>query len=170
MNILETERLVLRKLSLDDAAFVLALLNDSAFLRFIGDKKVRTLADARQYISEGPQESYQRHGFGLWLVSLKSQDTSIGICGLIKRDTLADVDIGFAFLPEYRSQGYAFEAASATSEYAFKELGLKRLVAITIPENAGSIRLLEKIGLSFDRMIKLTADAAELLLYSSESG
>ncbi len=167
MNVVETERLALRKLALDDADFILTLLNDPAFLHFIGDKNVRNLEDARRYLLQGPLDSYERLGFGLYLVALKATDTPMGICGLIKRDALADVDIGFAFLPEFRLQGYAFEAAIAVKEYARRELGLKCLLAITNPDNAGSIRVLEKLGLKFERMIRLTEDSPEIRLYSS---
>ena len=168
MNILQTGRLNLRKVSLDDAEFIVELLNDSAFLRFIGDKGVRTTEDARQYILTGPMDSYERQGFGLWLVELKGSNTPIGICGLLKRDTLSDVDLGFAFLPQYRSKGYAFESATAVMEYARRVLGLRRVVAITDDDNAGSIRVLEKLGMSFDRMIKLSDEGPEIRLLRSD--
>jgi len=155
VNVLQTERLNLRRMSLDDAEFIVELLNDPAFLRFIGDKGVRTTEDARQYILTGPVDSYERHGFGLWLVELKDSETPIGICGLLKRETLSDVDIGFAFLPQYRSKGYAFESAAAVMRYGRNVLGLRRVVAITNEENIDSLRVLEKIGMSFDRMIRL---------------
>jgi RimJ/RimL family protein N-acetyltransferase len=168
MNVLETERLILRKLSLDDAGFILELLNDPSFLRYIGDKNVRNLEDARQYLLKGPLESYERLGYGLYLVALKSTGVPIGICGLIKRDTLEAVDIGFAFLPEFRTKGYGFESAAAVKEHGLKELDLGRLLAITNPDNTGSIRVLEKIGLRFDRMIRLAPDSPEIRLYSSD--
>ena len=167
MQVLETERLILRRITPDDAAFILELLNEAAFLRFIGDKGVRSIEDAEQYILKGPVESYERLGFGLYLVALKSSGVPIGICGLVKRDTLEDVDIGFAFLSDYRRNGYAFESAAAVKDYGQKVLGLGRLLAITQPENVGSIRVLEKIGLKFERLIRLTADSPEIRLYSS---
>lgn len=154
-------------MSLDDADFIVDLLNDSSFLRFIGDKGVRTTEDARQYILTGPMNSYERHGFGLWLVELKASKTPIGICGLLKRDTLDDVDIGFAFLPPYRSMGYAFESAAAVMNYGRTVLGLRRVVAITNEDNVGSIRVLEKIGMTFDRMIRLSDDGPEIRLLAS---
>lgn len=166
-NILETNRLTLRELSTDDAGFILELLNDPSFLHNIGDRGVRTREDAIQYLLKGPIDSYSRLGFGLWLVELKDSQVPIGMCGLIKRDTLEDVDIGYAFLPPFWSKGYASESASAVMEYGFKTLGLKRLVAITNPDNAGSIRVLEKIGLRFERRIKLIQDGAEVMLFSS---
>src|SRR5437762_8298135 len=169
MHVIETERLTLRRLTVDDATFILKLLNDDAFLRFIGDKGVRNLDDARQYIVKGPLASYQRLGFGIYLVVLTTTHEPIGMCGLVKRDALEDADIGFAFLPDFRSQGYASEAAKAVRDYALNSLGLKRLVAITNPDNAGSIRVLEKIGLKFERMIRLTEDSAEIRLYQSEA-
>jgi RimJ/RimL family protein N-acetyltransferase len=165
MKVLETDRLVLRRMSVDDAEFELRLLNEPSFLRFIGDRGVRTLEDARAYILKGPVDMYERLGFGLYLAELKEEGVPIGICGLVKRDFLADVDIGFAFLPEFWGQGYASEAASAVMEYAKGALGLKRIVAITNPENHSSIRLLEKLGLKFDRMIRATADGPEIRLF-----
>jgi RimJ/RimL family protein N-acetyltransferase len=169
VNVLQTERLSLRRMSPDDAEFILELLNDHSFLRFVGDKGVRTAEDARQYILAGPVASYERHGFGLWLVELKGSKTPVGICGLLKRDTLSDVDIGFAFLPPYRSQGYAFESAAAVMDYGRKVLGLKRIVAITNEENAASIRVLEKIGMAFDRMIRLSEGEPEIRLLASDA-
>jgi RimJ/RimL family protein N-acetyltransferase len=156
-------------MALDDAEFIVELLNDPSFLRFVGDKGVRTTEDARQYILTGPMESYERHGFGLWLVELKASRTPIGICGLLKRDSLDDVDIGFALLPEYRSQGYAFESAAAVMDYGRNVLRLRRVVAITNDDNVGSIRVLEKIGMGFDRMIRLSNDGPEIRLLASDA-
>ena len=168
MHVLETERLTLSWFSLDDAGFILELLNDPSFVRFIGDKGVRNLEDARQYILKGPVESYQRLGFGIYLVALKSTAVPVGMCGLVKRDALEDVDIGFAFLPEFWSKGYAFESAAAVKDYGLSVIGLKRLLAITNNDNEASIRLLEKIGLRFERMIRLTEDSPEIRLYTSD--
>lgn len=165
MNVLETDRLVLRRMSADDADFMLGLLNDPSWLRFIGDRGVRTREDARAYILKGPIDMYERLGFGIYLTELKEGGVPIGICGLVKRDFLEDVDIGFALLPGFWGQGYAYEAASAVMEHAREALGLKRLVAITNPENHSSIRLLEKLGLKFDRMIRTTADGPEIRLF-----
>lgn len=169
MGVLATARLDLRRMTIDDAEFILQLLNDPDFIRFIGDKGVKTVDDARQYIVNGPMASYERHGFGLWLVELKPSGIPLGMCGLLKRETLDDVDIGFAFLPRYRSRGYGFESAAAVMQYGRHVLGLKRIVAITDPDNVGSIRLLQKIGLSFDRMIKLGDDSREVSLLASEA-
>jgi RimJ/RimL family protein N-acetyltransferase len=154
----------LRTVSLDDAEFIVELLNDPSFLQFVGDKGVRTVEDAQRYILTGPMESYGRHGFGLWLVELKGSKISIGMCGLLKRESLSDVDIGFAFLPQYRSQGYAFESGTAVMDHAKNVLGLSRIVAIVNEDNVGSIKVLEKIGLSFDRMTRLSDDGPEIRL------
>lgn len=157
----------MRHLTPDDAEFILALLNDPAFLRFIGDKGVRDMEGARKYITHGPMAMYARLGFGLYLVELKDSGVPIGLCGLIKRDGLDDVDIGFAFLPDFRMKGYAYEAASATMEYGKAALGLKRIVAITSPDNEASGKLLEKIGLRFERMIRLSDGAEAVRLFIS---
>jgi len=167
MNILETERLTLRQFSAEDAAFILELVNEPSFIQNIGDRGVRTLSDAVRYIEAGPVTSYARNGFGLYLVTLKESGESIGMCGLIKRDALDDVDIGYAFLPRFWSKGYAVEAALAVKEQG-RNLGLTRLVAITDPANAGSIRVLEKIGFTFEKMIRLSADDIELKLFGVE--
>lgn len=153
MNIIETERLVLRRQTLKDAAFILALMNDPAWLRYIGDRGVRTLEEARAYIQAGALEMYDRHGFGLYLMELKGERTPIGLCGLVKRDTLDDVDLGFALAREYRGKGYAREAAAVTVAYARDTVGLRRLVAIVAPDNADSMRLLAGLGFSFERLI-----------------
>lgn len=164
---METERLNLRTMTPEDAEFMLGLLNDPSFLRFIGDKGVKTPDDARRYILNGPVASYARYGFGLWLVELKTSNVPIGMCGLLKRETLTDVDIGFAFLPWYRSQGYALESAAAVMHYGRSVLGLKRMVAIADRDNTGSIRLLEKIGMTFERMIRLPDDDTEIQLFAT---
>jgi len=168
LKVLETDRLILRWLSINDAEFILELLNDPSWLRFIGDKGVRTLEDARDYILNGPVAMYTRLGFGLYLTELKEGGVPIGICGLIKRDSLEDVDIGFAFLPRFWAKGYAYESASAVMAYGKHVLGLKRIVAITAPDNHSSAKLLEKLGLQFERMIKFSNDAQEDRLFASE--
>lgn len=167
MKVLETDRLVLRKISLEDAPFILELVNDAAFLRFIGDKGVRTLGEACDYILQGPVDSYEHKGFGLYLVELKESGASIGMCGLIKRDALEDVDIGYAFLPEFRGKGYAFEAADAVMAFGKSAFGLARIVAVVSTENYDSIRVLEKLGLRFERMVRLFEGDEEIKLFSS---
>jgi [ribosomal protein S5]-alanine N-acetyltransferase len=167
--ILETERLRLRHLTPDtDAKFILELLNDPSFIRYIGDKGVRDLDQARRYIIDGPVKSYDAHGFGLYLVELKTNETPIGICGVLKRETLPDPDVGFAFLPAYWNRGYAFESAAAVMDHARQSLKLGRILAITSPDNATSVKLLGKIGLRFERMIKLTEDANEIKLFTTD--
>jgi RimJ/RimL family protein N-acetyltransferase len=168
VTILETERLILRQLTTEDAEFILELLNDPSFIQNIGDRKVRTIDDAGSYIVNGPVASYAKNGFGLYLVLLKETSESIGMCGLIKRDGLEDVDIGYAFLPRYWSRGYAVEAARATKAYAKDMIGLKRIVAIVDPANEGSIRVLEKIGLRYEKMVRLSADDIELKLFGTD--
>ena len=162
----ETDRLILRPMTAEDAEFILELLNEPSFIRNIGDRKVRSVEDAQGYISNGPVASYARNGFGLYLVELKESHEAMGMCGLIRRNTLNDVDIGYAFLPRYWSKGYAFEAAMAMKQYAQDELGLNRLVAIVDPENLSSIRLLEKLGMKFERMVRLAGEEIELKLFS----
>ena len=169
MLILETERLTLRHLSPeDDAQFILKLVNEPSFLHYIGDKGVRTLADARRYVVDGPLKSYEQNGFGLYKVELKIDATPIGICGLVKRNALPDADVGFAFLPEYWNKGYAVESAAAVMKYARETLQLGRILAITTPDNEASAKLLGKIGLRFDRKIKLSEDAVEVKLFTSD--
>lgn len=165
MNILETERLILRQFTTDDIEFILEQVNEPSWIQNIGDRGVRTLDDARAYILNGPAASYVKNGFGLWLVALKETGESIGMCGLIKRDTLEDVDIGYAFLPKFWGKGYAVESARAVKDYAKEVIGLKRLVAIVDAANESSIRVLEKIGLKFERMVRLSADDIELKLF-----
>lgn len=160
VNVLETERLSLRQLTVDDAPFMLALLNEPSFLRFIGDRGVRTLAQARDYLLNGPMASYARWGYGLYLAELKTDQTPIGICGLVKRDFLPDPDIGFAFQPAFWSKGYAFEAASAVLTYAREVLQLKRIAAIVAPDNERSVRVLEKLGLRFEGWLRWPEDGS----------
>ena len=166
-GVTETDRLVLRKLVTQDAAFILELVNGAAFLQFIGDKSVRTLDDARDYILKGAVDSYERFGFGLYLCELKETKTPIGMCGLIKRDGLDDVDIGFAFLPEFWGKGYCYEAASSVLAIGRNTYGLDRIVAITSVDNDRSIRVLEKLGMRFERMITLPDSASEVRLFAA---
>ena len=155
---LHTPRLTLRELQISDATFVLGLLNEPSFKKFIGDKRVRNIADAELYIAIGPVASYARHDFGLLLVHLRDAvATPIGICGLLRRDTLAHPDIGFAYLPAFWGCGYAFEAAGAVLDDARQRLHLPQLLGLTSPDNVASIRLLEKLGLHFERVIHLAA-------------
>ena len=168
--VIETERLVLRRLDPDDAPFILALVNDPDWLRHIGDKNVRSLDDARAYLANGPIDMYAKHGFGLFAVERREDGALIGMCGLIKRDTLRDVDIGFAYLPAYRAQGYAREAAAATLAYARDVLKLPRVVAIVSPANHASARLLERIGLRYECAVRPAEDRDPVDLFAVDFG
>lgn len=152
-------------MTLEDAGFILRLLNEPSFIDNIADKGVRTREDARSYIRSGPMASYLTFGFGLWVVEIKETGDPIGICGLLKREVLDDVDLGYALVPEYWSKGYAMEAASAAIDYAREVLGLKRLAAVVNPDNRSSISLLHKMGFSFERMVKLPGDTKEIKLF-----
>ena len=163
---LQTERLLLRSFTIDDAEFILTLLNEPSFLRYIGDKKVRNLDDARQYILNGPVASYERHGFGLCLVELRKSHTPIGMCGLLKRDELPDPDIGFALLPDFWSKGFAFEASTAVLDDARERLKLERILAITSVDNHASIDLLQRLGFTFEGLRQLASDREPVKLFT----
>lgn len=166
---LATDRLTLRRVTIDDAEFMLQLLNEPSFIQNIGDKNVRTLGDARAYIESGPLVSYKKSGFGLLVVEVNSAGRPAGVCGLLKRDTLEDVDIGYAFLPEFWSKGYALESATAVMSHAFSSLGMRRILAITNPENQRSIRVLEKLGFQYQRTIRIGDDARETKVFAKSS-
>jgi RimJ/RimL family protein N-acetyltransferase len=166
MQVMQTERLNLRWLRESDAGFILDLLNQASWLKFIGDRGVRNLDDARAYINNGPLAMIGKYGFGLWLTEIRASQTPIGLCGLIKRDTLDDVDIGFAFHPDAWGKGYAKEAASACVAYAQEQAHLNRLVAITLPSNQSSIRLLRGIGLEYEKEISFEGSDEVLQLYA----
>jgi RimJ/RimL family protein N-acetyltransferase len=163
----ETERLNLRWLDIKDAPFILELVNDPAWIQFIGDKGVRNLEDAKNYILNGPVDMYKKIGFGLYLVERKEDLTPLGMCGLIKRDSLEDVDIGFAFLEKFRSKGYGYESAAAVMEYGVQKLGMKRIVAITSIDNINSGKLLEKVGLRFEKIISGSEEDLKLFGYNA---
>ncbi len=165
---IETDRLRLTPLSEDDAEFIAGLLNEPSFLRYIGDRGVRNADDARRYIRDGPVASYARHGYGLLRVGLKPAGTPIGICGVLRRDTLPEPDLGFSLLPAFWSQGYALEAAEAALRHAREILGVGRVLAITTTDNEPSMRLLGKLGFRFERLIKLGEDTTELRLFASD--
>ena len=162
---METERLVIRRFSSADAPFVLRLLNEPSFLENIGDKGVRTVEQADRYLLDGPIQSYSRHGHGLYLVSLKGSLVPVGMCGLLKRDRFPDVDLGYAFVPEHWSSGYAREAALAIL-HSDEAARFKRILAFVSPGNAPSIRLLEKLGFSFEGFTKLESEAPDVSLYA----
>jgi len=167
VKVLDTQRLRLREFSFDDDIFILELLNEPGFLRFIGDKGVRTVSDARDYLEKGPMESYRRNGFGLYAVCARSMESMapVGMCGLVKREGLSDPDIGFAFLARHWGNGYAVESAAAVLEHGTRALQLPRIVAIASPDNMGSIRVLEKIGLTFSRLMCLTEHSHPVKLF-----
>ena len=162
MPFCETERLRLRHFTEEDAAFIVRLLNEPSFIRHVADKNVRTLDDAVAYLRKGPMASVAIHGFGLSRVERKDTGEAIGMCGLIQRPDFADVDIGYAFLPEHWSQGFAIEAVRGVLDTAFKAHGLARVVAVVNPDNVESTRLLEKLGFSFEKMVRLAADEPEI--------
>lgn len=170
MHIVDTERLRIRTITLseEDIAFDLALLNDPTFLEHIGDKGVRTLDDARKHLENGALAMQAKLGHSMYVVELKD-GTRIGMCGLIKRDTLEDVDVGYAFMPQYRGSGYAYEAARAVVEHA-RALGIPRLAGIVSPKNEPSNRLLQKLGLKFKCLAHLTPEDPGTNLYIMELG
>lgn len=167
MRTLTTDRLVIRRMTGADAEFMFALLNDQSWLRFIGDRGVRTVEDAEHYIRSGPVKMYEELGYGFCIVESKETLRPLGICGLAKRNYLADTDIGFALLPQYWGSGYAFEAAAAMLEYAKSELGLTRILATTRLDNIGSQKLLEKLGLRFERVFAHPDGDRDLKLYAT---
>ena len=165
--ILETENLKLRELTPEDAPFIVKLVNTEGWLKYIGDRNIKTDEQAIAYLENGPLKSYREHGFGLWLVETKDH-LPIGMCGLLKRDHLENPDIGFAFLPEFMGRGFAHEIATATLAFAKDVLKLKTICAITVPHNNSSIKLLEKIGMKFSNRFYFPNDKKEeLLLYSN---
>lgn len=166
--VLATARLSLRELADADAPFLVELLNDPDWLRHIGDRGVRTEEDARAYVANGPAASYARHGYGLWCVERTVDRTPLGICGLLKRDALPEPDLGFAFLPAARGRGYAHEAAGATLAHGRAAFGMRRVLAITSPDNAVSGRLLLRLGFRDEGVVRLAPDGAPLRLYASD--
>lgn len=165
MLVCETSRLIIRHFTIDDAAFIYRLLNTPIWLTYIGDRHIRGLSDARNYLVNGPLVSYDRYGFGLYCVALREDKTPVGMTGLIKRNGLEEVDIGFAFLPEYTGQGYAYEAASAVKDYALTTLKLPRVAAITTEKNQQAISLLNKIGLHHEKMVQLPGSDTEFMYF-----
>jgi RimJ/RimL family protein N-acetyltransferase len=161
-----TARLNLRRLQQGDAPFILKLLNDPGWLRYIGDRGVRSLDDAVGFMVRGPLRMYAEHGFGLWLVEDRASGEAAGLCGLLRREGLDDPDIGFAFLPEFRGRGFALEASQAVLRHAHDTLGFARVLAITVPTNLPSRRVLERLGLRYERTVQLPNGEVELALYS----
>lgn len=161
---LETERLILQPLAVTDAAFIIELLNDPDWLRNIGDRNVHTLADAERYVTDSPMAKYSQRVGGNHLVRLRTDGTPIGTCGLLRRDGMDDVEIGYAFLPAWRGQGYAGEAVAALLHYGRQVLCLQRIAAIVTPGNTASIRLLEKLGFVLERTMTLPGETTLLNL------
>lgn len=167
IEVLRTERLILRHLTEDDAPFILELLNEPGFIGNIGDRGVRDLDGARRYVTEGPGASYQKYGYGLWATVRRDTGEVIGICGLVKREGLEDADVGYAFLERAWGRGYAQEAAAATVAHAREVIGLAKVVAITTPTNLGSIAVLEKIGMKAAGMIQLPGHEGESAYFTT---
>jgi RimJ/RimL family protein N-acetyltransferase len=161
--IIETQRLRLREFTLDDTPFIMQLLNTPGWLKFIGDRNIKTQADATRYLREGPMKSYGDNGFGLLLAEQKNDGTPIGMAGLLKRDYLPHPDIGFALLPEFMNRGFAIEIVTAVLTHAGQHLNISTLLAIVLPANERSISLLEKTGFSFVK--RILVEKAELSLY-----
>jgi ribosomal-protein-alanine N-acetyltransferase len=167
MLICETARLHIKQLTVYDAPFVFTLLNTPTWIQFIGDRGIKNIDEARNYLLNGPIASYKRLGFGLYLVCLKEGDIPIGMSGLIKREGLDDVDVGFALHPDYTGKGYAYEATAAVMTHAREVLRLPTIVAITTEENEHSIALLQKIGLRYKKMVTLPGNQKEYMLFSA---
>jgi RimJ/RimL family protein N-acetyltransferase len=168
--IIETERLRLREFNSTDGELIFELLNSPGWLKYIGSRSISTADDAVNYIESKLQKGYRESGFGFYLVELKATGEKTGMCGLVKREGLDDIDIGFALLPQYENKGYAVESSLAVIQYARSVLNIHKLAAITLPSNLSSIKLLEKLGMKFDKKISIPGDPEELLLYSMELG
>ncbi|MFN0189458.1 MAG: GNAT family N-acetyltransferase [Bacteroidia bacterium] len=166
MIITSTDRLHIRELSVHDAPFIFRLVNSPSWLKYIGDRNVKTEEDAKKYLKNGPLKSYDDNGFGLYWVGLRDSNIPIGMCGVIKRADFESPDIGFAFLPEYEGKGYGYESASAVLDYCKTEFHLKRILGITLEANSASVRLLEKLGLSFEKKFIYETTKEELMLYA----
>ena len=168
MIVLETERLILRHATLDDAPFMFQLLNDPSWIKFIGDRNIKTIVDAKNYTEKNIIQSYEKNGFGLFLTELKKDNTPIGLCGLVNRSQIEDIDIGFAFMPNFKGKGYGYESAAAVMEYARKKIGLKKIVAITVKENVHSIALIKKLGLHYEKTFAFDGSSDIVELYVTQ--
>lgn len=166
--IIETERLRLREFDSTDGELIFELLNSQGWLKYIGSRSIATINDAVNYIETKLQKGYRESGFGFYLVELKATGVKTGMCGLVKREGLDDVDIGFALLPQFENKGYAYESSMAVIQYAKNKLKINKLAAITMPSNLTSVKLLEKLGMKFDKKISLPGDPEELFLYKME--
>ncbi|MFC4722651.1 GNAT family N-acetyltransferase [Geojedonia litorea] len=169
MPIIETDRLVISKFTLHDAKFFLELVNSPNWIKYIGDRNTKTLKDSKERIKNGHLKSYKENGFGFYKLLLKNESNKpIGTCGLIKRESLDDVDLGFAMLPDYEGKGYGFEASVAILNLGKEKFNLNRITAITLPTNQNSIKLLEKLGLSYEKKVIPFEDGVELLLFAKD--
>lgn len=168
MTLIDTDRLAIRYITEDESHFIHRLLNDPSWIKYIGDKGIKTEEDAKNYIQTGPIQMYKEYGFGLYLVTLKETGVPIGLCGLIKRPSLENIDLGYAFLPEYTGKGYAFEATKAVLQYGKEQLSIDKIVAITTIDNFSSEKVLLKLGFIFDSLIKEKNDAEELKLFTKD--
>lgn len=164
--VLNTERLTLRLAEIGDADFLLRLMNEPGWLKFIGDRNIRSLDQARSYIETTLLDTFHQLGFGMYVVERSADGEPVGLCGLVKRDGLEHADLGYALLTEHSGNGYALEAASATLAYGKQQLGIDKIVAITAEDNERSANLLEKLGLRFDKRVRLSPDSSEVLLYT----
>ena len=166
---LETERLLLEPMSIAEAPFIFELYNSPNFIKFIGDRNIKSLEDAENYITKKFLPQFERLGYGNFLITLKSDGSKIGSVGIYEREGLSVNDIGFSFLPEFTGRGYGYEAASKLLEIAFTKLGLKKISAITVKENLPSQKLIEKLGLKYHSTVRLPDDPEELLYYETEN-
>lgn len=166
MTLIDTDRLSIRYIKVEDFNFIFRLLNDPSWIKYIGDKGIKTEDDAKNYIQTGPLQMYKNFGFGLYLVTLKETAVPIGLCGLIKRPSLENIDLGYAFLPEYTGKGYAFEATKSVLQYGKEQLTIDKIVAITTLDNFSSEKVLLKLGFTFDSLIKEKNEAEQLKLFT----
>ena len=166
MNLIETDRLLINKITIDDAGFILELMNDKDWIKNIGDKGIRTIEDAQAYIQNCFLKTYNESNCGFYSLNLKKTHQSIGIAGLVDREGLDHIDIGYGMLPQFRGKGYAFEATKAIYDYGYQELKLEKIVAIVNPDNIGSIKLLTKLGLTYEKMIRLPDEDKDIKLFS----
>jgi len=166
MNVISTDRLLINRITLDDAGFILKLMNDKDWIKNIGDRGIRTIEETEEYIRTRFLKTYNEVGFGFYSLVRKSDQQIIGIAGLVDREGLDHIDIGYGMLPEFRGKGYAFEATKAIFDYGYKDLKLDKIVAIVNPDNPSSIKLLSKLGLEFEKMIRLPDEEIEIMLFS----
>jgi len=166
MNVISTDRLLINRITLDDAGFILKLINDKDWIKNIGDKGIRTIEETEEYIRTRFLKAYDEVGFGFYSLILKSDQQIIGIAGLVDREGIDHIDIGYGMLPEFRGKGYAFEATKAIYDYGHQELKLEKIVAIVNPDNPSSIKLLTKLGMEFEKMIRLPDEEIDIMLFS----